>query len=105
MNIQTFNDTPVHRVTIAEMNAVELEQFIIGIRARRLRARQSLEAANEVKAKVKDERDKRTVMQLCTMLEKEVATFDKAGDKVETRFNKIMQIKMIAQRSDSYEDA
>jgi hypothetical protein len=75
----------MHRKLFVEMTAAEQEQWLEGIRERRLQAVQAYKDLQAAKQKVKDERLAAKAEQTLAMLAKEVAALEKAIEKVDKR--------------------
>ncbi len=78
-------DTAMHRKLFVEMTTAEQEQWLEGIRERRLQAVQAYKDLQAAKQKVKDERLAAKAEQTLAMLAKEVAALEKAIEKVDKR--------------------
>jgi molecular chaperone GrpE (heat shock protein) len=71
-------DTPIRRASIAELPIDEIEKLVEQFRERRMRSYTAFEAAQQAKAKMKEEKDKERYSKLLVMLEKKIETIDKA---------------------------
>lgn len=94
-----MDDKPYHRVTVSEMTQPQLESWLTGVRARRMKVKVELEEALKVRQLMKEEKDKEALEKHLKMLDKEAATYDRAALKIEARLTKILELKLIAERS------
>jgi hypothetical protein len=94
-------DTPYHRVTVSEMSTEQLEEWLGGVRQRRLKARQDYEIALAAREEVRLTRNKKTIDQHLKMLHKEMTSFENAAIKIEKRIGDMLKVRMIDQREDA----
>ena len=94
-----MEDTPYHRKTIAEMSQQEQEQWLTEVRMRRMKVKLELEEAARVREVLKSEKAKEDLDKQLKMLEKDVATLDKAAERIEKRMAKVWELRLIAERS------
>jgi hypothetical protein len=79
----------MHRKLFIELTPEQQEQFLQGIRERRLESVRKYEETQAKKAAIKDARVRAMVDQQSARLEKELAALEKALHKVEVRVNTI----------------
>jgi hypothetical protein len=82
-------DTTTHRATVSELPEDIALQHLESIMARRLRARREYEDTLKQKDAAKRETISASLVKHLEMMKKELATLDKAFEKVEVRVNKI----------------
>lgn len=89
----TLEDTPMHRQTVEEMTDEQLNSEIVNKRERRMRAYRIHEEAMLMQ---KEEYDKKLLEKLkkqCDMLDKDLATVDRALDRADKRVITIITIR------------
>ena len=87
------SDTPMHRTTILEMNDEQLTECVVNRRERRLRAVKIHAEAVRLETESRHTKLNADLKKQCEMFEKDMATIDKAMDRMEKRAIKIMTIK------------
>ncbi len=90
-------DTPFHRKLFVEMTSTEQNDWLDGVRTRRLASVEKYKQTIANKQRIKDEKMLATLSKEGDMMEKEIAALDKALNKVELRANKIAAIMLMAE--------
>lgn len=88
-------DTPIHRASINEMTADEIEKLVEQMRERRMRAYTAYQQLMEEKAKIKEERDKARYDKVLGMLEKKLAAAEKALDDASKYSNELKVLALV----------
>lgn len=90
---QSIEDTPMHRVTIDELDPETLEQFILVIRERRLKPVRLYEEQQEQVKSVRDERLRASMEKELKGFKKDLERVDAVLTKLEKRALKIKTIR------------
>lgn len=92
-----MTDTAFHRKLFVEMTGTESDAWLDGVRTRRLASVEKYKQTIANKQRIKDEKMLATLSKESDMMEKEIATLEKALNKVELRANKIAAIMLMAE--------
>ena len=76
-------DTAMHRLTILEMTADQLDAHVSNMRARRMAAHIEYKRAQEAKQRAQTDKDIATYTKKLEQLAKAFESFDKAAEKIE----------------------
>lgn len=90
-------DTPFKRRLFVELSLTEQDDYLQGLRDRRLRAVREYKAMQELKQRAKDERTRKQIDDCLRMLQKELDAAEKALDKVEVRANKLHALRLMVE--------
>jgi predicted HTH domain antitoxin len=87
-------DSEVHRATIAELDDATLDAMLDALRERRLRLAKDYEAKQREKDAARSVRVREMYNKQLVMVEKAIATADKALDKAADKLNKMRAFRL-----------
>lgn len=94
-------DTPMHRKKVNELTDAELDTLLNRKREQRIKTVRVYEAAREAKKQQEQEKAYKEYERQCELFEKDLATCDRALDRLEQRANKIRALRL--QYEDNYD--
>jgi 3-methyladenine DNA glycosylase/8-oxoguanine DNA glycosylase len=94
-------DTPMHRKTVRELRDDELNQLLDRKREHRLKQVRVYERAQQKAKENEQEKARKQLERQCELFEKDLATVDRALDRLEQRANKIRAFRL--QYEDDYD--
>lgn len=94
-------DTAMHRKTVRELRDDELNQLLDRKREHRLKQVRVYERAKQKAKETEQEKARQQLERQCELFEKDLATVDRALDRLEQRANKIRAFRL--QYEDDYD--
>ncbi len=94
MSNSSDSDTPTHYRSIDDLTDEKLDEEVLRLHARRLRAYEAFREAQELKLLQMHERQQERLTKLFEMYKKELDRADKAIEKVEMRLAKIRAMRL-----------
>lgn len=94
MNVGRINDSPINRTTIEQLTDDQLDEFIDGMRERRMRVYRHYEEAKKLEKEMREGRLRERLAKHLELLEKELNRITRALDKIDERVVKIRALRL-----------
>ena len=93
--IAISQDTPIRRASIADLNIEQLTALVEEMQERRMRQHTLFEAAQQAKAKNKEEKDRARYTKLLEMADKKIKSVDAAMDTIMKYLNEMKVLELV----------
>ncbi len=92
---QLPQDTPIRRASIGDMSLEQVLELVEQMQERRMRQHTLYEAAQQVKAQIKEQKDRERFDHLLRMTEKKLKTIDTNLESVSKYLNELKVLELV----------